>query len=106
MQQAVLSLPPHLTPGHPSFDQHAYQLLLQQQHHQAAQLQQIQQLQQQQPEQHHQQHHDAAVQAELHGEMEDAVHTPHEGQGPGTEHASDGQHDLRGEDLDLGSSAH
>lgn len=103
MQQAVLSLPPHLTPGHPSFDQHAYQLLLQQQHHQAAQLQH---LQQQQSEQHHQQHHDAAVQSDLHVEMEDATHTSHEGQDPGTEHASDGQHDLHGGDLDLGASAH
>lgn len=52
MQQAMMSVPVHLIPGHPSFDQHAYQLLLQQQQQQH-QEQQHQQHQQQ--HQHHQQ---------------------------------------------------
>lgn len=101
MQQAMLNLPPHLTPGHPSFDQHAYQLLLQQQHQQAAQLS----LQQQQSDQHHQQHQDSSVPSDLHGEIGDEVRGSHDGQGPESEHASEGQHDLCGEDLDLGSTA-
>lgn len=105
MQQGVLNLPPHLTPGHPSFDQHAYQLLLQQQQHQqAAQLS----LQQHQSSQHHQQHQlqDASVQSDLHGEMEDDVRPSHDGQDPESEHVSEGQHDMHGGDLDLESTAH
>ena len=62
MQQGVLDLPPHLTPGHPSFDQHAYQLLLQQQHQQAAQAS-LQQQHDQHDQQH--QHQDASVQSAL-----------------------------------------
>ena len=100
MQQGVLDLPPHLTPGHPSFDQHAYQLLLQQQHQQAAQAS----LQQQHDQQH--QHQDASVQSALQGEMEDDVRTSHDGQDPESEHVSEGQHEMHGEDLDLESSAH
>ena len=106
MQQAVVNLPPHLMPGHPSFDQHAYQLLLQQQHHQAAQMS----LQQQQSGQHHQQHQHqhqhASVQSDLHGDMEDDVRTSHNGQDPESEHVSEGQHDMHGDGLDLESTAH
>lgn len=101
MQQGVLNLPPHLTPGHPSFDQHAYQLLLQQQHQQAAQLS----LQQQQHDQQHQ-HQDASVQSDLQGEMEDDVRTSHDGQDPESEQVSEGQHEMHGEDLDLETTAH
>lgn len=105
MQQGVLNFPPHLTPGHPRFDQHAYQLLLQQQQHQqAAQLS----LHPQQSAQHLQQHEhqDASVQSDLHGKMEDDVRTSHDGQDPESEHVSEGQHDMHGEDLDLDSTVH
>ena len=68
MQQAVLNLPPHLTPGHPNFDQHAYQLLLQQQHQQAHLSAQQQQLQQAEQHQQHlsQQLHEASTQSDMH----------------------------------------
>ncbi len=42
LQEPLVNLPAHLTPGHPSFDQHAYHLLQQQQQqHMTVQLQQL-----------------------------------------------------------------
>ena len=42
LQEPLVNLPAHLSPGHPSFDQHAYHLLQQQQQqHMAVQLQQL-----------------------------------------------------------------
>lgn len=97
MQQAVLNLPTHLTPGHPSFDQHAYQLLLQQQHQQPQMSSQ-----QQHPEQHQQQqqHQDASAQSDLDGSI-NAVR-----EGPDAEPNLEGQRDAHAEALDLTSSAH
>ena len=95
MQQAMLNLPPHLTPGHPSFDQHAYQLLLQQQHQQPQMPPQ-----QQHPEQHHQQHQDASVQSDLDGSINAAC------EGQDAEQTSEARHDAHAGELDLASSAH
>ncbi len=42
LQEPLVNLPAHLSPGHPSFDQHAYHLLQQQQQqHMAVQLQHL-----------------------------------------------------------------
>lgn len=70
MQQAMMNVPVpvHMIPGHPSFDQHAYNLLMQQQ--QQHQEQQLQHQQQQEQYEAHQQHQHVEVQtADAHGDV-------------------------------------
>ena len=72
MHQTLMNVPLHLIPGHPNFDQHAYHLLVQQQHHE----QQHQQLQQQQHFRAQEQQHGEEV-ADMNGEVKglpDAQH--------------------------------
>jgi len=98
MQQAVVNLPAHMTPGHPSFDQHAYQLLIQQQHQQQ-QHPLPEQLEQMSEHPHDGGH--AAMNANEQGSIKDELHQQQALQMQEPEHAShEGEHAMDGRELD------
>lgn len=72
LQQAMMTVPVHLIPGHPSFDQHAYQMLVQQQQQELHDQEQEQQ-QHQQEQQQHQYSYQQQHQQLLHSEQQQPV---------------------------------
>lgn len=85
MQQSDINLPAHMTPGHPSFDQHAYQLLIQQQQQQPM-TGQLQGLPQHQQELQH-----ASMQTAASDSVKDELQNQQAMQDPERQ-ASEGQH--------------
>ena len=84
LQEPLVNLPAHLTPGHPSFDQHAYHLLQQQQQqqqqqHMTVQLQQL-------PDQQNHQHESLGEGGQA--DMKDELHNQHTLQVEGVQQAA------------------
>ncbi len=87
LQEPLVNLPAHLTPGHPSFDQHAYHLLQQQQHQQQHMSVQLQHL----PDQQGHQHESLGEGDQI--DMKDELHSQHTLQVEDVQQAaSEGQH--------------
>jgi len=87
LQEPLVNLPAHLTPGHPSFDQHAYHLLQQQQQQQQHMSVQLQHL----PDQQGHQHESLGEGDQI--DMKDELHSQHTLQVEDVQQAaSEGQH--------------